>query len=522
MKKLTQEEYVKRVYERYGDEYTVLGEYTKGHGLILIRHNTCGTEFEVDAFNFADGKSRCPLCTKGSNNITHDIFVKRVYNEVGNEYSVLGNYESATSKLKMRHNKCSHPSGFYDWDTTAHNFMDGGKRCPYCAHQTDEFKHEKKSVNPNIKRIGKYTNSSTKTEYLCLKENHVFMMSPSAERAGNGCPYCSNHKVLKGFNDIWTTHPHIAELLEDEEFGYTHTYGTTEKTYFRCPDCNNRLYTLPSLVYNKANEVVCPQCKDGFSYPEKFMCSVLNQLGINYTYQLTSRDYDWIGSYRYDFYLDNYNYIIEVHGLQHYERPMGHFKNYKSQQEIDKEKLELALANGIKKYFEIDCRYSELEWIKNNIISSDLSVFFDLSVIDWKQCALYASKSLLVKVCDAWNNGNDTIKGLQTEFGLSDVTVARYLDKGTEIGLCCFNHEEYVSRIRSENWKKCEKLQAICKPVYCHELNEALPSMAEAKRKYHAYRLDEVCGNPNRTSGGYHWSFVSQLSDEFKKLNNIK
>ena len=27
---------------------------------------------------------------------------------------------------------------------------------------------------------------------------------------GNGCPYCGNRKVLEGFNDIATTHPHIA------------------------------------------------------------------------------------------------------------------------------------------------------------------------------------------------------------------------------------------------------------------------------------------------------------------------
>lgn len=520
-KKLTQEEYVQRVYERYGDEYTVLGTYTKGHGLILIRHNTCETEFEVDAFNFAIGKSRCPLCTKGSNNISNDVFVKRVYKEVGDEYSVLGKYKNATTKLLMRHNKCSHPNGFYDWDVTPHAFMDSGNRCPYCAHQTDEFKYKRKSKNSNIKMIGKYVNANTKTEYLCLKENHIFMMTPASERNGNGCPYCSNHKILKGFNDLCTTHPHIAKLLEDEEFGYTHTYGTNEKTYFRCPDCNNRLYTLPSLVYNKANEIVCPQCKDGFSYPEKFMCSVLNQLGINYIYQLTSRDCEWVGEYRYDFYLNDYNYIIETHGLQHYDEYIGYFKNGKLQQEIDVIKKNLALSNKIDMYIEIDCRYSELEWIKNSILNSELNTLFDLSLIDWTKCALYASKSLLIEVCNAWNNGNNTIKDLQEQFGLSDVTVARYLDKGAEIGLCYFNHAEYVSRIRSKNWRNNEKLISKCKSVYCHELNEVLPSMAEARRKYRAYNLERICGNTNRTSAGYHWSFVEQLSDEFKQLNNI-
>ena len=27
---------------------------------------------------------------------------------------------------------------------------------------------------------------------------------------GRGCPYCSGNKVLPGFNDLPTTHPHVA------------------------------------------------------------------------------------------------------------------------------------------------------------------------------------------------------------------------------------------------------------------------------------------------------------------------
>lgn len=36
---------------------------------------------------------------------------------------------------------------------------------------------------------------------------------------GKGCPYCSNRKVLIGFNDFNTTHPDIAEELVDEKNG---------------------------------------------------------------------------------------------------------------------------------------------------------------------------------------------------------------------------------------------------------------------------------------------------------------
>ena len=48
-------------------------------------------------------------------------------------------------------------------------------------------------------------------EWTCPK-GHVYD-SQVAKRTmrGQGCPYCSGHRVLAGFNDISTTHPEIAK-----------------------------------------------------------------------------------------------------------------------------------------------------------------------------------------------------------------------------------------------------------------------------------------------------------------------
>ena len=71
--KLTQEEFVRRVYEKYGDEYTVLGQYINAQTDILIRHNTCGQEFNVCANSFIKGSTKC-LCTRIKKNLVGKRF----------------------------------------------------------------------------------------------------------------------------------------------------------------------------------------------------------------------------------------------------------------------------------------------------------------------------------------------------------------------------------------------------------------------------------------------------------------
>ena len=51
--------------------------------------------------------------------------------------------------------------------------------------------------------------------------------------------------------------------------------------------------------------------------------------------------------------------------------------------------MELALRNGIDEYIIIDCRKSNLNWIKNNILDSSLVNIFKLDDIDWELCDEY-------------------------------------------------------------------------------------------------------------------------------------
>lgn len=57
----THEQFCKEVFDLVGDEYTVLGEYITARIKILIKHNTCGCEYEVQPDSFLSGV-KCHEC----------------------------------------------------------------------------------------------------------------------------------------------------------------------------------------------------------------------------------------------------------------------------------------------------------------------------------------------------------------------------------------------------------------------------------------------------------------------------
>lgn len=423
-KKITQEEYEKRIYNLYGDEYLVIGTYIRAFDKIKIKHNICGTEFDVAAINFSNGKSKCPLCTKGSNNITDKIFKKKIFIATNGEYTSLTQYKGANIKLTMRHNNCSCKKGYYDWDITPHNFLDQGNRCPFESHQIqytiDTFKERLYKYHPHYKCIGtEYINSGLPIDVMC-DNGHIFGIS--LDNIKKGCPYCTSNKTLKGYNDIATTHPNIFNVLVNKEDGYKYSINTHNKLTIKCPYCGNIMNKVPSIIYNENGKFVCNSCGDGFSYPEKYLSNLLNQLDIDYIFQLTSSDYSWCEKYRYDFYIPLFNLIIEIHGRQHYIDT-----TWSSLDEItknDSNKKELAIKNGYN-YIVIDARYSKKDYIKNSILNSELSSLIDLSIIDWEKCNSDAIMSIKNKIINYRLNGL-TNKEIANALHVSVDTIYKY------------------------------------------------------------------------------------------------
>ena len=127
----------------------------------------------------------------------------------------------------------------------------------------------------------------------------------------------------------------------------------------------------------------------------------------------------------------------------------------------------MALQNGIKDgdYIVIDCRRSNKEWIKNNILSSKLNELFDLEKrINWDKCEEFTLKSNIVKeVCEYWNNRQEwkTTKTLAEVFGLSRNAIVDYLKKGAGLGWCEYDAKEEMIKTSRLNGKSTSKRVAM-------------------------------------------------------------
>lgn len=262
-------------------------------------------------------------------------------------------------------------------------------------------------------------------------------------KEGRGCSCCSGNTVVEEINSITATAPEIIKYLTNKEDAKKFTCQSSKRVSCQCPVCGYIKMVIVANLYKQGFS--CPRCSDNISMAEKFIMSLLEQLGIDYVYQLTHTKLKWVGSYKYDFYLHEYECIIEVHGEQHYiENGWSEARTLQEEQANDVKKRNLAISNGIKKYITLDargCKKANQDDFIKEIISSELANQFDLSCVNWTKCLEYATTSFVKRVCDYYNecklNGEYISPSILSEkFKLHHSTIRSYLVLGNKCGLC--------------------------------------------------------------------------------------
>ena len=278
------------------------------------------------------------------------------------------------------------------------------------------------------------------------------------------CAVCNHKIIIKGINDISTTDPWMISYFpggQEEASKYTH--GSHKVINPKCPYCgkiSNKTYSIYYIHKNKGFSCVC---SDNIRYPEKIFINILDQLNIKYIRQLTGKTFNWVGRYMYDFYLTDYHTIIETHGNQHYSTSTFSFKGgrtYLEEIENDKNKTELALKNEISNYIVLDCRKSNIEWIKNSVMQSIIPSLlnFNEDDIDWDRCEAFAANSLMIEIVNYYNETLKSPLEIEKDLGIGYSAVRNYLKRGTNMGLC--DYKTYGNAKYSN-----------CKPIRCVENN---------------------------------------------------
>lgn len=298
-------------------------------------------------------------------------------------------------------------------------------------------------------------------KYHCNKCGYESWRNEGDIKSKKICPCCckSPQVIVKDINDVATTNPELVQYFINKEDACCVSYGSNKEVWLKCPKCGNEI--KETLNKFRKRNLSCSKCSDGVSYPEKFMFNVLEQLNLKVITQFGKVQQKWCKNYKYDFYFEynNESYIIETHGLQHYDESMTFNRTLEEEQENDKLKKELALANGINHYIIINSSYSELEWMKDNILQSELNNIFDLSNIDWQQSAKFGCKSLVKEVCEYWNDKSEyeSIKDVSKNFKIvCEGTIRNYLKQGTEAGWCNYDPKEESRKSACTNWMKVE------------------------------------------------------------------
>lgn len=106
--------------------------------------------------------------------------------------------------------------------------------------------------------------SNQKVWWKCTKCSGEWQAKVLNRANGRGCPYCSNHKILVGKNDLATTHPQLVDEWDYEKNGaitpQSITYGSGKKIWWKCP-LGHSYHATP--LHRTNGNTNCPICNSG-------------------------------------------------------------------------------------------------------------------------------------------------------------------------------------------------------------------------------------------------------------------
>lgn len=288
-------------------------------------------------------------------------FIERAKLIHGDEYDYsLSIYEKCMKELKI----ICKTHGEFMQTPNAHL---SSKGCAKCVPNKlrKRFAHNKeKFIEKSMKAHGdrydyslvEYVNSQTKVKIIC-KIHGIFEQVPN-DHCGykkHGCHPCSVEKVHKQL--ILTNE----EFIERSVKTHSNKYNYSKSNYK-----NNHTHVI--IICEKHGEFLqipsnhfagngCPKCKR--SLGEETIDLYLSSLKINFEMQKRFNDCKGdVGTLPFDFYLPDYNILIEYDGIQHYFpiETFGGITGFEKRQRYDKIKTEWAKNNG---YELLRIRYDE-------------------------------------------------------------------------------------------------------------------------------------------------------------------
>ena len=222
----------------------------------------------------------------------------------------------------------------HEWKSSPAN-RNKGHACPYCSGRyAIRGETDLRTVNPalakewNYEKNGRLTpadvlpNSMKKVWWIC-NQGHEWQAMIANRSKGNSCIYCSGQKALKGYNDLKTVNPVLAEEWNYEKNGGLTpedvTSGSGKKVWWRC----NKGHEWQATIVHRNNGKGCPICDSErkTSFSEYALEFYLNKIGLDVIHSYNEQGYEL------DIYIPSLKTAIEYDGFWH---------RYRVEQDLEK------------------------------------------------------------------------------------------------------------------------------------------------------------------------------------------
>lgn len=367
----------------------------KRQNYIRVKCLYCGKEYDIRLSSVKEGRKCINCCNSYENSFAYYIQqelkepLNKYWDWEKNELNPYLIYKGSRNKIWI---KCDKVDYHESYEIACNNFYKGD-RCPYCrktkVHPKDSFAQwgintfgkdfltkywsPKNTLNP-----WKLAPQSNKKIWILCQEKDYhnddggYPTTCDHFYKGVRCGYCANRKVHPK-DSFGYLYPQRAKYWSDnnDKSPFEVAPKSNDKYKFICQECGEEFETSPNTSVLKNRSVKCKNCNS--SKGEQRIKEWLIDNNIKFEQQKTFKYLIGAGNglLSYDFYLPQYNLLIEYQGKQHekfVERFHKSEEDFIIQKEHDRRKKKYTKDNNIELLEIWYYDYENIEKVLDNII----------------------------------------------------------------------------------------------------------------------------------------------------------
>lgn len=331
--KKTTEQFRKEVRERYGDLYGLeLIDYVNGKTKVKIVCPKHGIK-EVRPDRLLNGRG-CPECGVEQSIKAHTKSLKSFIEEARAKHGDKYDYSLITEDNYIDRSHAVQiicpTHGKFEQTPNAH-LRYGCKHCGYEVMADkqrttrEKFIQQAKEIHNNYytyDNVGE-VNLQTDIVYITCPKHGDFPQSVNAHLQGHGCPACGEERRLASCTKTLEQFKDDMRRFWGDEYILDHITEYVNNTTEVPVECRKHgiFYKTPNVLLRGHG---CNKCKR--SWGEKIISTYLNEKNVRFEEQHAFPNEDLFCTNKRlvaDFYLPDYNLVIEFNGRQHYEEIEG-------------------------------------------------------------------------------------------------------------------------------------------------------------------------------------------------------